>query len=134
MVDDGARNRSVEVVQVAQSKRHYQTPVLVTYGLVRHMTRGTSAPNTDGTSGMNMSQASDRRVKDNQIRIASHPLGIGLYLFDYKPDFRERFGTGRQFGVMADEVDQVMPQAVSVHADGYKRVNYAMLGIVRPLQ
>jgi hypothetical protein len=34
---------------------------------------------------------------------------------------------------MADEVEQVMPEAVSVHPDGYKMVNYAMLGISRVL-
>ncbi len=36
---------------------------------------------------------------------------------------------GRQFGVMADEVEAVLPQAVVMHPDGYKRVDYALLGI-----
>jgi hypothetical protein len=30
---------------------------------------------------------------------------------------------------MIDEVEIVMPEAVSMHPDGYKRVDYAMLGI-----
>ena len=34
---------------------------------------------------------------------------------------------------MADEVEAVMPAAVSVGADGYKQVDYAMLGISRAL-
>jgi hypothetical protein len=56
-------------------------------------------------------------------------LGIGLYLFDYKSEYRQQHGMGRQFGVMADEVESVFPEAVSVHPGGYKQVNYAMLGI-----
>jgi hypothetical protein len=60
-----------------------------------------------------------------------HPLGIGLYLFDYKPQYREAFGYGRQFGVMADEVESVMPEAVSLDLSGYQMVNYAMLGMTR---
>lgn len=34
---------------------------------------------------------------------------------------------------MADEVEKVMPEAVSVHADGYKMVNYTLLGISHTL-
>ncbi len=75
--------------------------------------------------------ASDRNVKENIVRIGEHPLGIGLYLFDYKPAFRDQWGHGRQFGVMAQEVETVMPAAVCTHPDGYKMVDYAMLGISR---
>ena len=42
--------------------------------------------------------------KNNVVRIGTHPLGLGLYLFDYKPEYQDRCGQGRQFGVMADEV------------------------------
>ena len=75
--------------------------------------------------------SSDRRVKRNIVRVGDHPLGIGLYLFDYDPERGARWGHDRQFGVMADEVEAVMPAAVSVGADGYKQVDYAMLGIRR---
>jgi hypothetical protein len=76
---------------------------------------------------------SDRRIKENIVRVGDHPLGIGPYLFDYKPEFREQWGHGRQFGVMADEVEAVMPQAVLMHSNGYQMVNYGMLGINRTL-
>ncbi len=72
---------------------------------------------------------SDRACKTNLTHVGTHPMGIGLYLFDYKAEFQELAGRGRQFGVMADEVETVMPEAVVMHPDGYKRVNYAMLGI-----
>lgn len=74
---------------------------------------------------------SDRAAKENIVRIGLHPLGIGLYLFDYKPEFHDSYGHGRQFGVMADEVESVMPVAVSFGPRGHKVVNYAMLGVKR---
>jgi len=86
----------------------------------------------DGATNMRSStQTSDRAAKENIVLIGTHPLGIGLYLFDYKPAYRQTWGCGRQFGVMADEVEGVMPEAVSIHADGHKLVDYAMLGISR---
>ncbi len=72
---------------------------------------------------------SERRVKENIVRIGDHPLGFGIYLFDYRPEFRAQWGQGRRFGVMIDEVERVMPEAVSMHPDGYKRVDHSLLGI-----
>jgi hypothetical protein len=63
--------------------------------------------------------ASDRRLKSNIERIGTHKLGIGIYEYDI-------FG-GRQQGVMADEVEKVMPEAVLMHPSGYKMVNYGLL-------
>ncbi len=67
--------------------------------------------------------ASDRRLKKNIKRIGTHVLGIGLYTWDYL--------WGLPFsGVMADEVEQVMPEAVVMHPSGFKMVNYSMLGLL----
>ncbi len=109
----------------------YTKPVLTTYGSVSELTMGTAGSNTDGFGGNQPLVPSDPRAKENIARIGQHPLGIGLYLFDYKPEFREQWGTQRQFGVMADEVETVLPAAVTTHTDGYKRVNYGLLGINR---
>ena len=109
-------------------KAAYARPVLRVYGSIRHLTQGGNGSGNDGgPPGKNM--MSDRNAKENIVRIGEHPLGIGLYLFDYKPGHREARGRHRQFGVMADEVEALMPQAVSVHADGYKMVDYGLLGI-----
>ncbi len=62
---------------------------------------------------------SDRRLKSNIVRLGTHPLGIGIYAYDI-------FGE-RQLGVMADEVEQVKPEAVLTHLSGYKMVNYGAL-------
>jgi hypothetical protein len=121
--------------QTIQShKKPYTPPNLINYGQVRSLTNASTSGSTEGSQGSGvMKPGSDRRIKEDIIHIGAHPLGIGLYLFDYKPEYRETWGHGRQFGVMADEVERVMPEAVSVHPDGYKMVNYRMLGISRNL-
>ena len=114
-------------------KRPYSSPKLELYGSVRTLTSaGISVLVENGNPG-NCSQnnrmtcLSDRRLKENLVLIGTHPLGIGLYLFDYKPEFRDQWGHARRLGVMADEVETVRPEAVVVHADGYKMVDYGML-------
>ena len=62
---------------------------------------------------------SDRRLKSRIVRVGTHPLGIGIYEYDI-------FGE-RQRGVMADEVESVLPAAVTEHSSGFKMVNYGML-------
>jgi len=123
-------------------KRRYVSPVLVRYGQVRDLTQSGSGSQQEaklpswlgggcGPLKTRRSCASDLGLKENIVRIGEHPLGIGLYLFDYKPAIRDQWGHGRQFGVMAQEVETVMPEAVSAHPDGYKLVDYEMLGISR---
>lgn len=68
---------------------------------------------------------SDIRVKENVVLVGVLPNGINVYEFDYKPEFKDIAGHGRYRGVMADEVEHVVPGAVLVGADGYKRVDYA---------
>lgn len=62
---------------------------------------------------------SDRRLKSDIELVGVHPLGIGIY--EYTIDGR------RERGVMADEVEQVLPEAVINTPTGYKMVNYEML-------
>lgn len=62
---------------------------------------------------------SDRRLKSNVVRVGTHPLSIGIYEYD--------IGGKRAMGVMADEVEKVMPDAVVTRPDGYKMVNYGLL-------
>ena len=109
-------------------KARYSSPVLRTYGSVNALTMGMGGTIVD-FMGIAMAGMSDRRAKERIVRVGAHPLGFGLYLFDYKPPFRDAWGSGRRFGVMADEVEQVVPEAVHVHPDGYRVVDYAILGI-----
>lgn len=123
---------STNWAETPSDKRPYHKPKLQSFGRVHLLTQGSGPENGDGGQTMMQPPMSDRGIKENIVHIGVHPLGIGLYLFDYKPEFRKQWSYGRQFGVMADEVEQVMP-AVSVHPDGYKMVNYALLGISRVL-
>lgn len=120
----------VESGEIAcDEKAAYRRPRLTIYGSVRAMTGASSGTVGDG-QGMSMA-ASDPVVKENILRVGDHPAGFGFYLFEYKARFRDTFGHGRQFGVMADEVLGIVPDAVSRDGDGVLRVNYAMLGITR---
>ena len=113
------------------AKMDYSTPHLECFGSVAKLTQNGGGSASDGTGNSMTVRGSDSRIKENIAKIGTHPLGIGLYLFDYKSQYREQYGFGRQLGVMADEVESVLPAAVMVHADGHKMVDYAMLGIGR---
>lgn len=123
-----------ESVDKHGKKRNYNSPRLVQYGSVRELTKNGSGSQTESNCGHslgNTKACSERRIKENIVRIGTHPTGFGLYLFDYQPNYRAKWGHAKQFGVMIDEVETVMPDAVSVGADGYKLVDYNMLGINR---
>lgn len=80
------------------------------------MIGGPAGAAVGGAAGRSLS---DRRLKSNIVRVGEHPLGIGIYEYDI-------FGK-RQRGVMADEVERVRPEAVSVHPSGFKMVDYGKL-------
>lgn len=124
------QNADEQGSQVEAKKRPYSAPALRIYGSVGKLTQGGVGSATDA-SVTAPTRPSDRSAKENIVRVGDHPLGIGLYLFDFKPRYRDLCGHGRQFGVMADEVEAVMPQAVSRHPDGYQMVDYGMLGMKR---
>lgn len=120
------------------AKKAYVRPHLTHFGSLVNLTRATgSCEASDGNAtqacfvGINSMthMYSDAAMKENIVQIGKHFSGIGLYLFDYKPAFQSRCGSSRQFGVMAQEVEQVMPEAVKVSEDGYKMVDYSLLGI-----
>lgn len=113
------------------SKKTYQKPTLKVYGSVTVLTQtgSRSGSETGGTEDRKSGMQSDLLTKENITQVGTHPLGVGLYLFNYKPEFQVECGFGRYFGVMAQEVELVMPSAVSVAKNGYKQVDYSLLGI-----
>lgn len=70
--------------------------------------------------------ASDINLKENIKRIGTHDLGIGIYSYNYKDGYD--LPENMQIGVMAQEVETVMPEAVVIMPNGFKAVNYSMLG------
>lgn len=124
------RNRSDDKsAKPIDERRAYRKPSLRIYGRVSVLTRGTNSAGNDGAGDHTRNSMSDRRTKTNVVRVGQHPLGIGLYVFDYKPAFQDRWGKGRRFGVMADEVATVLPEAVRVDGSGYQMVDYGRLRI-----
>nr|WP_298930676.1 tail fiber domain-containing protein [uncultured Erythrobacter sp.] len=123
-----------------KQKRAYLRPELRLYGSVRNLTGGSNNMGNDGFGGMTggglggfgmMGMMSDRRLKQNIRKIGEHPLGFGLYLFDYRPEFRDLCEGRDVFGAMADEVAAVCPGAVAQHPSGYAMVDCAQLGIAQ---
>ena len=70
---------------------------------------------------------SDVTIKEDIRKIGVLDNGLNLYKFQYKPFYKDAWGHGEQIGVMAQEVEKVIPGAVCEHPDGYKLVNYAMI-------
>lgn len=110
-------------------RKQYTPPKLTVFGKVVSLTQGRSGVGMDGMSSMTM--MSDFRAKENIVLVGQHPLGFGLYVFDYKAEFRGDQGAGRQFGVLAQEVEKFVPDAVTVGPDGYRHVDYGRLGLVQ---
>ena len=68
---------------------------------------------------------SDKRLKDN-IKPIEDPIGkikqIGGYSFDWND--KQNTYEGTDFGVIAQEIEQVLPSLVQTREDGYKGVKY----------
>ena len=118
-----------ESPQRLHEKARYRAPKLEILGSLRSATRGSSGGSGDASGNMvDMTAAmSDRRAKEDIVKVGQHPLGLGIYLFRYKAPFSRLYGTGRHIGVMADEVAEKYPDAVCRHEDGYLRVDYGRL-------
>lgn len=63
---------------------------------------------------------SDRSLKENIRKVADTLHGIGIYIYNIKGDDILRLG------LMADEVEEIYPDAVTVH-NGLKMVDYGVL-------
>jgi hypothetical protein len=82
-----------------------------------------------GLAGAGIMKYSDIRIKENINRIGTLPNGLPFYSFEYKPEFKDHplAGYGLHTGVMAQEAEQMYPQAVTTLDNGYKAVNYGLL-------
>ena len=78
-------------------------------------------------TGMMAYAMSDRRTKENIIKVGKLDNGLNLYKFEYKPEWKDEAGYGQHIGVMADEAENVLPEAVIIRPDGYKMVNYEVI-------
>lgn len=78
--------------------------------------RSSSSGSSNG--GILSSLFSDRRLKEDIVRVGTLDNGLPVYSYRYKDD------VAMQIGLMADEVEQVHPEAVFTHPNGFKMVDY----------
>jgi hypothetical protein len=73
--------------------------------------------------------SSDRRLKDN-IELISNPLQkinkIGGYSFEWNED-KQNIYKGKDYGVIAQEIEEILPELVENRDNGYKAVKYDKL-------
>jgi len=76
-----------------------------------------------GGGGRGGGRRSDIRLKHDLVYLGTLDDGLGFYRFSYNG------GSTAYVGVMAQDVQQVAPQAVFPGRDGYLRVDYDRLGL-----
>ena len=70
---------------------------------------------------------SDIRLKDNITKVGSLDNGISLYTWEWNDEGKRLAGDDPTYGVLAQEVQEVIPEAVTRGNEGYLMVNYAKL-------
>jgi len=68
---------------------------------------------------------SDIRAKENINKISQLPSGLGLYSWDWKASAPDDAKNNPTVGVLAQEVKQLIPDAIIQREDGYMAVDYS---------
>lgn len=72
-------------------------------------------------AGAQLIGASDKRLKTNITKVGNLSNGLGLYSYNYIN------GKGPYIGVLAQEVEELMPEALGPIVDGYMTVDYGKI-------
>jgi hypothetical protein len=82
-----------------------------------------------GLGGAGIIAASDIRMKENITRIGTLSNGLPFYQFEYISEFKDHplAGHGTHTGVMAQEVQALIPDAVITLDNGFMAVDYGKL-------
>lgn len=112
---------SKEKTANAPRKEPWLKPVL-TSASIKEITATGQGSGTDGGGMTGMEMASDVRLKTDLVLVDRLANGLPVYTFRY-------IWSGTRYqGVMAQDVLEVCPDAVSLDATGYYRVDYALIG------
>lgn len=92
-------------------------------GLLGNLLNGGSGSSGGTTTGISPTPiASDIRLKKNLKLIGkTKKHNLPIYSFNYV------WSTEPHVGIMAQDVEKIMPEAVTMHPAGYKMVNYSMV-------
>jgi hypothetical protein len=79
--------------------------------------------------GVGKAAASDIRTKENIKQVGKLTNGLNVYQYEYKLEFKDSpyAGHGVYIGVMAHEVEKIIPEAVFTTEYGYKAVDYSLI-------
>lgn len=80
-----------------------------------------------GLGAYKLGMFSDPNMKENVIKVGKLDNGLNLYKFEYKKKYKDMAGHGSFVGVMADEVEKIMPEAIMQHESGLKMVDYGVI-------
>ncbi|MEE4238648.1 MAG: tail fiber domain-containing protein [Anderseniella sp.] len=118
--------QDVQVPMPVSGRRAWAKPCLCVR-LICEITRGgvgSICDNANQVGDRNSScQNSDIRLKRDIKSLGSTPDGLTLYSFRY------RWGSESFLGVMAQEVLEVKPEAVTIDENGFYAVDYDALGL-----
>ena len=78
-------------------------------------------------TGLGMYNASDVRLKNEITFVGKLENGIKIYKWKWNEKGKELAGDQVEFGVLAQEVQKIVPEAVITGPDGYLMVNYGAL-------
>jgi hypothetical protein len=135
------QNQNQNVIQgnMNQFNESIQNPLSVYGALSKNATDSTQVKTSAGINQspsvasqiggaiMAGSKFSDIRMKENIVKVGNLPSGVGVYEYDYKPEFKGIAGHGRFVGVMAQEAAQVYPDAIEMQSNGYFAVDYSRI-------
>lgn len=79
-----------------------------------------------GLGGL-FSAFSDIRMKENIVKIGELTSGLNIYKWDWKDSVKHLVGKQINIGVIAQEVEKIIPKAIERHESGYLTVNYEMV-------
>jgi hypothetical protein len=99
----------------------FAAPVVASFAMQGISIQPAHAGSSGGVS--NTTKISDARLKKDISRVASHPLGFGIYRFKYL------WSDQAYTGVLAQEVLHSAPHAVSISSGGILSVDYDALAI-----
>lgn len=103
---------------LAQQNVGYQANVATNQGINSGLFSLGSAALGAGGTALGGWAKSDARLKENIKQIGTAKNGLPLYLFNFKGDARP------QIGLMAQDVIDIRPDAVTIMLDGYMAVHY----------
>lgn len=84
---------------------------------------GAAGAGSAGASG-GAAAASDRRLKEDLVKIGVSPKGINIYEFKYIDQPKHKFR-----GVIAQELEKDYPEAIEKDEDGILSVNYDLIDV-----